>query len=282
LAFEHIPTIVAKVTNLPAPDADCLARLAPRAVTALAKEEQFGASILPHCHRQAQLLYATDGVMRVRTEFGVWLLPPRRALLIAPGVTHELTMMSKVSMRSVYIEPDAAALFGGGCKVIEVSALLRELILALLREPDDGSGDGQRGEHLAQLILSELRVAETVPLAIPWPRDRRLVAVCEAIMQQPGRRRGIEDWAGDVGASARTLIRLFTRETGLHYRAWVQQVQLADAFCRLARGDTVGEIARELGYASPSAFSAMFRRTLGRTPQYYQGEWRSPALRQPV
>lgn len=264
------------MTTLPAPDLACLARLAPRVVTALAKEEDFGASILPHCHRQAQLLYATEGVMRVRTEFGVWMLPPRRALLIAPGVTHELTMMSKVSMRSVYIEPDAAAAFGGGCKVIEVSALLRELILALLREPDDAS---QRGEHLAQLILSELRVAETVPLAIPWPRDRRLVTVCEAIMQQPGRRRSIEDWASDAGASARTLIRLFTRETGLHYRAWVQQVQLADAFCRLARGDSVGDIARELGYASPSAFSAMFRRTLGRTPQYYQGEWRSPAHR---
>jgi AraC-like DNA-binding protein len=281
LAFAHIPTIVDKVTKLPSPDFACLAHLAPRVVTALAKEEEFGASILPHCHRQTQLLYATEGVMRVRTEFGVWLLPPRRALLIAPGVTHELTMLSKVSMRSVYIEPDADAGQIGGCKVIEVSDLLRELVLALLREPADAAGgdDGTRGEHLAQLILSELRVAQTVPLAIPWPRDRRLVAVCEAIMREPGRRRSIEDWAGEVGASARTLIRLFTRETGLHYRAWVQQVQLADAFCRLARGDSVGEIARELGYASPSAFSAMFRRALGRTPQHYQGEWRTPAGR---
>jgi len=128
----------------------------PPALTALAKEEEFGASILPHCHRQTQLLYATEGVMRVRTEFGVWLLPPRRALLIAPGVTHELTMMSKVSMRSVYIEPHSDVGHVDGCKVIEVSDLLRELILALLREPPDAadSSNGPRGEHLAQLILA--------------------------------------------------------------------------------------------------------------------------------
>lgn len=262
-----------------------------RLVTALARDQDHGAHVPPHSHQRAQLLYATEGVMRVSTAQGVWILPPRRALLIAAGVEHELTMMSKVTMRTVFIEAGAAQAFGAGCKVIEVSALLRELILALLRETsDDGrdggsgvgagaGGDRRRGEHLSMLILSELARAETVPLAIPWPRDRRLVAVCEAIMQQPGKRRSIEDWAGDAGASARTMIRLFTRETGLHYRAWMQQVHLADAFCRLARGESVGEIARALGYASPSAFSAMFRRALGRTPQHYQGEWRSPAHR---
>jgi hypothetical protein len=30
-------------------------------------------------HIRAQLLYATEGVMRVTTEHGVWMLPPRRA-----------------------------------------------------------------------------------------------------------------------------------------------------------------------------------------------------------
>jgi len=55
----------------------------------------------------------------------------------------------------------------------------------------------------------------------------------------------------------------------------VQQVHLAHAFNRLAQGDSVGQIARALGYASPSAFTSMFRRLLGRTPQDYQAEWRA-------
>jgi AraC-like DNA-binding protein/mannose-6-phosphate isomerase-like protein (cupin superfamily) len=253
----------------------------PRVVTAMARDEVHGVSVAPHHHERAQLLYATEGLMRVQTEAGVWILPPRRALWIPPGVVHHWHSLSKVTMRTIYVEANAAKALGDGCRVIEVSPLLRELILALLVEPIEYPIPG-RGEHLAMLILSELAAAETVPMAIPWPRDRRLVAVCSAIMDDPGSSRNIEQWADEVGASARTLIRLFPRETGLHYRQWVQQVHLAEAFGRLAQGQAVGEIAAALGYASPSAFSAMFRRILGKTPQHYLSEWRTPLTLHPA
>jgi AraC-like DNA-binding protein/mannose-6-phosphate isomerase-like protein (cupin superfamily) len=253
----------------------------PRVVTAIARDEEHGVSGTPHSHERAQLLYASHGLMRVRTDVGVWILPPRRALWIPPGVVHHWTALSKVTMRSIYVEAGAAAVFGHSCRVIEVSPLLRELILSLLEEPVEYPLPG-RGEHLAMLILSELKAAETVPIAIPWPRDRRLVAVCSAIMADPGSSRNIEQWADDVGASARTLIRLFPKETGLHYRQWIQQVHLAEAFGRLAQGFSVGEIAAALGYASPSAFSAMFRRILGKTPQHYLTEWRKPLTERPA
>ena len=246
----------------------------PRPVSALSKQYASAAHTAPHSHVRAQLLFATEGVMRVSTEHGVWILPPRRALYIPVGVVHELDILSALSMRTIYIEASAAASFGASCKVLEVSRLLRELILALLDEPVEYAFD-ERGDWLARLILSELARADTVPIAIPWPRDRRLVAVCNAIMAAPGSRRSIEDWAHEAGASARTLIRLFPKETGLHYRQWLQQVHLAEAFCRLDKGESVAAIAHALGYASPSAFSAMFRRILGRTPQHYLGEWRS-------
>lgn len=275
----YIPTIYAQVTNQADLHPDIhpfldATSLITHAVVAMPKEYDYGHYTAPHSHRRAQLLYAVEGMMRVNTSLGVWILPPRRALLIAPGIEHELTMLSKTSMRSVYIEARAAAPLGDGCKVIEVSGLLRELVLALSAEPMAYPIPG-RGEHLATLILSELAVAPTVPIAIPWPRDRRLVAVCSAIMQAPGSRRGIEQWASDAGASARTLIRLFPKETGLHYRQWVQQVHLAEAFRRMAHGESVGNIAAALGYASPGAFSTMFRRLLGKTPQDYLTEWRA-------
>lgn len=253
----------------------------PRVVTAMARDEEHGVTGTPHSHERAQLLYATQGLMRVRTDAGMWVLPPRRALWIPPGVVHHWTALSKVTMRTIYIAPDAARAFGGQCRVIEVSTLLRELILALLDEPIEYAIPG-RGEYLAMLILSELAAAETVPIAIPWPRDRRLVAICSAIMDDPGSSRNIEQWADEVGASARTLIRLFPKETGLHYRQWVQQVHLAEAFNRLAHGQSIGEIATALGYASPSAFSAMFRRILGKTPQHYLTEWRQPLTQRPA
>ncbi|RXZ32515.1 AraC family transcriptional regulator [Oxalobacteraceae bacterium CAVE-383] len=263
--------------DTPSRSRDALAyQFVPRIVTALAKEEAHGAAIAPHSHVRAQLLYASEGVMQVSSEDGVWLIPPQRGLLIPPGVEHELIMLGKVSMRTLYIEAGAAQGFGPGCRVIEVSRLLRELILALVAEPIEYPLPG-RGEHLAALILSEIAAAATVPIAIPWPRDRRLTGICSAIMRQPGAQRTIEEWAGDAGASGRTLMRLFPKETGLRYRQWVQQVHLADAFCRLARGESVGQIASALGYASPSAFTTMFRRILGKTPQHYLTEWRRRA-----
>jgi AraC-like DNA-binding protein len=248
----------------------------PRVVVALPKEQAFRQLVPRHCHQRAQFLYAIEGVMRVTTDVGVWLIPPRRGLLIAPGVAHELTMLTNVSMRSLYIVPAALPELVAGCRLIEVSSLLRELVQALVAEPVEYPIPG-RGEHLAALILSELGAAATVPISIPWPRDRRLVRVCEAIMDNPGDTRSIDEWAFHVGASARTLMRLFPKETSLPFRQWVQQVHLADAFCRLARGDSVGSIAAALGYASPSAFTAMFRRVLGKTPQDYLAEWRAPA-----
>jgi AraC-like DNA-binding protein/quercetin dioxygenase-like cupin family protein len=269
----HIPLFVVQVTLEPSPHYRQRFRALPRSVTAVPSAMQHGETIEAHSHPWVQLLYASDGVMRVRTGLGVWIIPPRRALLIAPGVVHEVAMLSQVNMRTLYIDAAAAGSLVADCKVLEVSPLLRELILALAAEPVDYPPDG-RGADLARLILSELAAMETVPIAVPWPRDRRLQALCTEIMARPGSPRRLDDLALDAGASARTLIRLFPKETGLHYRQWVQQVHLAHAFEMLARGESVGVVARTLGYASPSAFTSMFRRLLGRTPQHYLAEWK--------
>jgi AraC-like DNA-binding protein len=254
-------------------------RVLPRSVTAVSSQAEHGFHIAPHTHPWVQLLYASEGVIRVRTAVGVWILPPRRALLIAPGIEHELTMVGRVQLRALYIDEgvlgaDTQALPGAGCTVLEVSPLLRELILALSGEPVDYPAGG-RAEQLARLILLELATMETVPIAVPWPRDRRLQALCTEIMAHPANLRPLDLRAQEAGASARTLIRLFPRETGLHYRQWVQQVHLAHAFEMLARGDSIGNVAQLLGYASPSAFTSMFRRVLGKTPQHYLSEWRA-------
>lgn len=240
----------------------------PHALTAMAKEFVVGAKTGLHSHPRAQLVYAVDGVMRVTTPQGLWALPPLRALWVPAGVAHGVDMVSQVSMRSLYIHADAAQHFWQQCQVIEVNGLLRELILALTAEPIDYPLGG-RAEQIANLILAELLSARVIPIQIPWPQDRRLLTICRSLIEHPGQNRSIEDWGGEVGASARTLIRLFQSELGLSWRQWVQQVRLADAVCRLSLGEPVARIASELGYRSPSAFTAMFHRALGATPQAY-------------
>ncbi|MGF6488021.1 AraC family transcriptional regulator [Pseudomonas frederiksbergensis] len=240
----------------------------PRLMTVLVRDQHTGEYNEPHTHRHGQLLYASSGVMRVATEKGLWVLPPKRALWIPPGIVHDQLMLSPVKMRSVYIEPEASVCFGRSCKMLEISALLRELILALAGQSIEYPQEG-RNSNIVALILSELDVARTLPLQIPWPCDRRLVTVCTAIMENPEQAHSVGYWADKVGASSRTLIRLFLHETGLNFRHWVQQVRLATAIDRLDKGHSIGAIARDLGYSSQSAFSAMFRRAMGESPREF-------------
>jgi len=248
-------------------DADDYQHL-PHAVTALAKDFAPGDTTGPHTHPRGQLVYAVAGVMRVTTQQGIWTLPPLRGLWVPPHTLHGIDMVDAVSMRTLYVQAEAADTLWDRCQIIEISGLLRELILALADEPVQYELQGRAG-RIASLLLTELRSAPVIPIRIPWPQDRRLQTVCRAILAQPGISRTVHDWGDEVGASGRTLIRLFQSELGLNYRQWVQQVRLADALCRLSLGQPVGRVAAELGYRSASAFSAMFRRALGTPPQHY-------------
>ncbi|MBP2315148.1 AraC family transcriptional regulator [Azospirillum soli] len=238
----------------------------PQPILAMAKEYPHGARVAPHRHGRAQLLFATSGTMRVTTADSAWIVPPLRAVWIPPGMEHALQMTGALSMRTLFITPSAAPFMpDGSCRVIEVSGLLRALILAAVEEAEDGA----RAEMIGGLILNELERAAEVPLRLPLPRDPRLAALCRALLDDPTQDDTLEAWAERAGASARTLARLFLRETGLTFGAWRQQARLAEAMAGLALGRSVAEVARAAGYGSASAFTAMFRRALGATPSQY-------------
>ena len=79
----------------------------------------------------------------------------------------------------------------------------------------------------------------------------------------------IKSVARRVATSARTLERIFQEETGMTFGRWRQQLRLLQAMRLLAAGRPVTAVALEVGYESPSAFIAMFKRTLGTTPHRY-------------
>jgi transcriptional regulator GlxA family with amidase domain len=150
-----------------------------------------------------------------------------------------------------------------------VSPLLRELIETL----DATRTRPPREQLLAELVLDEIRHAQEQSLGVPLPAaggDKRLRGLCEAVLRAPGRRAGLAAWAADVGASERTMARLFQSELGTGYQQWRQQAVLAHALPMLARGMPVGDVAAATGYASESAFSAMFKAAMGQPPRQFQ------------
>jgi AraC-like DNA-binding protein/quercetin dioxygenase-like cupin family protein len=240
----------------------------PRPIAAMAKDFPDGNRVAPHRHRRAQLVFAARGVMVVSTPEGTWVVPPNRAVWMPPETEHAIRSWGDVAMRTLYIRADLAATLPRQCCVIAVSPLLRELILRAVELPLLYDEAGPEGRVMA-LVLDEIRALPVLPLHLPWPQDGRLRRLCAAIEAEPASERTLEDWANGVGASSRTLARLFRRETGMSFGAWRQQVRLVDALGRLATGQKVTAVALDLGYQSPSAFTSMFRRALGRAPTRY-------------
>ncbi|SSB96961.1 AraC-type DNA-binding protein [Pseudomonas sp. 43mfcvi1.1] len=236
----------------------------PRAVVAIGTDYPHGHLLPLHHHRRAQLLYGATGVMQVSTEDGNWVVPPQRAVWIPPGVAHEVLMLG-VSTRSLYIEPAAVTAMDARCQVINVSPLMRQLLLEAVELAPDYDEAGRDGV-LIDLLLHELLRSAHLPLHLPLPKDSRLLGLCQAFLKHPDAHASPVGWAAQLHISLRSFNRLFSRQTTLSFSQWRQQACVMAALARLAEGDAVTRIALDLGYDSPAAFSTMFRRVLGHAP----------------
>ncbi len=246
--------------NVPLDSVDAVAR----PVLAIGTDYPPGTLLDTHTHRRAQFLYGMSGVMEVETDDGAWAIPPYSGVWIPAGKRHRVRMQG-VSTRSLYIEPASAPRPTGHCEALVVTPLLHQLLLASLDIPALYDEDGRDGA-LVRLLLHEVRLARTMPLFAPIPRDRQLARLCKAFLESPSIQATPQAWAQQSHKSLRTFTRFFQQQTGMSFGAWRQQACLLAALPRLSAGQSITQVALDLGYDSPSAFSTMFRKRLGQTP----------------
>lgn len=229
-----------------------------------------GHRVEPHTHNWPQLVYAVHGVISVVIGSGGWVVPPMRALWIAAGVEHSLSMRGRVELRTLYFRPDVAPKMSDACCVIEVPPLLRELIVHVV-ESGGLDGSSTSGRALFRVLVDQLCVVPERPLSLPMPVDSRARRVAEAVLSSPGSLVSLEALVRRSGASARTTERTFLSQTGMTFGRWRQHARLHEAIRLLGEGQSVTTVAMQVGYRSPSAFVASFRKCFGRTPaQYYR------------
>jgi len=228
-----------------------------------------------HRHLRGQFFYVERGMVSIRTRAGAWALPPQRVGWMPPGELHTVRMSAGLRGWGVFVAPQAAAGMPAHTCVLGASDLMRALVLraaewAMLDVLDE------RQQRVLTVLMDELRRAPQLPSQLNLPSDRRVLRIAHAVLQRPQDDRGLEEWAAWAGLSARNLSRLFRRETGASFAQWRQQARLGHALELLADGAAVSEVADALGYASVSAFVAMFRRSFGQSPgRYFE---RAPAF----
>ncbi|WP_085489863.1 AraC family transcriptional regulator [Paraburkholderia susongensis] len=242
-----------------------------------------------HAYHRAKLIYVSDGVLTVRTETGRWVVPPGHALWIAANTLHCLHATRPVHLYSLYAAPDpdaasatstaqeplsaplsasASALLPTQTGALVPDALVRALLVAAADLPHDQPLD-EPARRLLQVLLDRLATLPAAPLGLSWPQDPRAQRIADALGADPAQSRVLDELAAAAGVTARTAARLFAKETGQTFGQWRQQLRLLAALEYLGAGESVTQVALEVGYSDVSSFIAVFREAFGDTPARY-------------
>ncbi|NQX26288.1 helix-turn-helix transcriptional regulator [Microbacteriaceae bacterium VKM Ac-2854] len=216
-----------------------------------------------HRHNDAhELLWGSRGTVTVETDDGRFVVPPSLGLWIPAGRDHLVAADPGTGFFCSYVSAGPGADLLERTGAVAVPSVVRELLAHLeTSELDDTvRADAER------LVLALLRPARLDSIDIPMPRDDRLRRIAEGILDRPADDCSLEEWGTRVGGSPRNLSRLFRQETGMSFAQWRLQARMRVAAGLLASGHPVGAVGRRVGYASPSAFVAVFRREMGQTP----------------
>ena len=255
--------------NIPFMRHDALKQYDPKAgvaISTLAYEYPAGYDVPVHAHGSDQLIYATRGVMEISAGKSLWLTPPHLAVWIPAGTRHRIRMPGAVSMRTLYLRRGLLRDAPQICTVLNVSPLLRELVVEAVRV---GQLRVRNRFHraLRDLILSQLQNAAPVPMFVKLPEESRALGVAQAFLANPADAPSLHALCRKVGVSVRTIQRSFRKEVGTSFEFWRRQVRLMKGIELLVEGNSVKRVAAEVGYRQPSAFVQLFRQTLGMTPR---------------
>lgn len=224
-------------------------------------------SALPHTHAEGQLFMVQSGLITANTQTGHWVMPPGCLGWIPPFTAHSASNQGKIRGISLYFdEAWSHQSMPPTITIIRLTPLLNALlneIIALHRQSNDVS------ISYCDVLADIIRRVPAQSFFLPMPTEQRLIKLTQYLWHHPDEHIDLAAWSLQLGMAKRTLIRHFQQQTGLSIGQWQQQLRLLLALEKLAAGESVTQIALDLGYQSLSAFIAMFRRYMGSSPKVW-------------
>lgn len=215
-----------------------------------------------HQHERGQLVYASSGIMELSTKDELWLIPPRFGVWIPAYTLHKMTTKTKVELNTLFIDTQHwNKSFPTEPCGIEVSSLLHELLSRAASFLIEYSPQSVEWKTI-DLLVEELRWTKSISLLAPVSSmDKRLQDLCHILIINSSDNHSLEEWSSQVGATTRTLSRLFKQELNTTFSLWRQQLRIVHAIPSLMAGKPISAIAHQLGYSSQSAFTVMFKKS---------------------
>ncbi|MFI1409744.1 AraC family transcriptional regulator [Streptomyces sp. NPDC020707] len=233
-----------------------------------------GYRLHPHSHAQGQLVYAAAGTLATATERGTWVAPANRVTWTPPRFAHSHRFYGETDVRLLSVPVDLCGELVDHPSVFAVSPLLREALLALTDGSERRAGARRR---LLTVVVDELADSAEQSLHLPEPGDDRLRSATDLLHEDPARPTTLAGLGRAVGASERTLSRLFHSELGMSFHRWRTTLRIHHALGHLTDGLSVTDTAMACGWSNPSSFIDAFTEVVGQTPGRYQADLRRPA-----
>jgi AraC-like DNA-binding protein/mannose-6-phosphate isomerase-like protein (cupin superfamily) len=240
----------------------------PQRIVAYVLDIRRGGGLPPHSHRRAQLLAVTSGSIAVTAEGSTFVAPPERAIWVPANTMHATRHLTSTRLQTLYVAADTLPELSHRTTVVHIGSLMRELMNVIVARPRQYDEDGADG-RLVSVLLDQLATAAALPLNLPMPKSRELLALATELLEMPTSVSPLGELAKAMQRSPRTLERKFKAETGLSLRSFRRQARLLRSLELLSSDMSVSAIADQLGFGQPSAFIAMFRATFGVTPGRY-------------
>lgn len=239
----------------------------PAPVSFLSAIHEGGALFEPRRQPWGKVGYAVAGVIDATIEGKRFCCPPHYATWIPADALHCCHNRNMVSFVSVHIERHLCDGMPDSACTLALSPLIKAIIADFetrgVTEPKT-----EEDVRLALVLVDQLKKAPRRESYLPFSDDLMVRPITDALHKDPGDGRSLAEWASALDTTERTLSRRFQSCLGMSFNEWRQRLKLVASLPLIEEGRPVQEIASELGYNSPSAFIAMFRRQTGTSPTH--------------
>ena len=233
---------------------------------------------------KAQIVFALEGLHLVDGGRDALQLDPTTILFIPAGQTTRDRHPFAGDTTCLILTLEEAAvqaltgsrrmeLPGGWCALSSADPALQYVVSRAARP----QAFGVAGEGLEEAMLGLAEAAWRAP-----PRRRptlrssslRLVRMTKELVHSAGQPLTLSDIAGELGVTPNYLTTVFRRSEGVPIYRYQMRVRLARALARLARVESITELALDLGFSSHSHFTTVFRDVFGASPSEYRASTR--------
>ena len=228
-----------------------------------------------HHHSWHQLIFPIRGLIQTEADQYQFLVPHTTAIFIPAGVSHESIAITDTTFIGLYINPECGQRDERNheqrLKQVSMTPFLKELILMIKQQCQAELATSHANTlRLLEVLYDQIHASESFKFKLLIPKDRRIKVIFERLTEKPDLDVTLSKWGEIVGASERTLSRIFAKEFNTSFALWRQHLRLIQSLSLLESGLSIQNIAHQVGYQNDSSYIKAFKERFGLTPQQFR------------